>query len=63
MRVDRSVYEIVSLDDDVADREYWHKKTPAERLEALELMRQIVYGYDPTARLQRVLEVTELESR
>ena len=31
------------------------------RLEALELMRQINYGYDPiTDRLQRVLEVDEL---
>jgi hypothetical protein len=31
-----------------------------ERLEALEQMRQILYGYDPaTTRLQRVLTVAE----
>ena len=31
-------------------------------MQALELMRQIIYGYDPaTARLQRVFEVVELE--
>ena len=61
-RVDRSVYETGSLDDDMNEREYWRTKTPAERMEALELTRQIVYGYDPaTTRLQRVLEFAELE--
>lgn len=46
---------------DNADKNYWHSKTPAERLEALELMRQSAYGYeDATAgRLQRVLEIVE----
>ena len=45
---------------DAADKAYWHSKTPQERMEALELMRQINYGYDPTTeRLQRVLEVAE----
>ena len=62
VRLDRSVYEVVSLDDESGDREYWRAKSPAERMEALELLRQIVYGYDPaTTRLQRVLEITELE--
>ena len=61
-RLDRSVFEIVTLDEDRSDREYWLAKSPAERMEALELMRQIVYGYDPaTTRLQRVLEVAELK--
>ncbi|MDE0299684.1 MAG: hypothetical protein OXN17_13710 [Candidatus Poribacteria bacterium] len=42
------------------DKEYWHAKTPQERLQAVELMRQINYGYDPvTARLRRVLEVVQ----
>jgi hypothetical protein len=42
-------------------RAYWHSRTPAERLAALELMRQKAYGYDPaTARIQRVLEITQL---
>lgn len=60
-RLDRTAFQIGSLDDD-DEREYWQSKTPEERLEALELMRQIIYGYDPaTARLQRVLEVAELE--
>jgi len=60
-RVDRSVFEIRSLDE-ADDREYWRTKSPRERMEALELMRQIIYGYDPaTTRLQRVLEIAELE--
>lgn len=44
---------------DEADREYWRSKSPAERLEALELMRQSAYGYDDstTRRLQRVFEI------
>lgn len=56
-----SVSSISEVSDD--DKEYWHAKTPQERLEAVELMRQISYGYDPTTtRLQRVLEVVQLTS-
>jgi len=41
---------------------YWLSKTPYERLQATELMRQIIYGYDPSAtRLQRVLEIAQLK--
>jgi hypothetical protein len=43
------------------DREYWAQKSPLERLEALEFLRQVQFGYDPaTARLQRVLTITQL---
>jgi hypothetical protein len=63
-RPDRSVVEVGALTDHPNDRAYWHSKTPAERWEALELLRQIAYGYDPaTARLQRVLEIVELKTR
>ena len=46
---------------DAADRKYWHEQTPDERLAALELMRQSVYGYEnpTTRRLQRVLEIVK----
>ena len=59
-RVDRSALSIVSIEEqDRLDREYWRGKTPRERWEALETIRQIRYSYDPaTARLQRVLEIT-----
>jgi hypothetical protein len=61
-RLDRSAFRITALDDDADEQDYWRARSPAERMEALELMRQIVYGYDPaTTRLQRVLEIAELE--
>ncbi|MDA1049925.1 MAG: hypothetical protein O3C40_05530 [Planctomycetota bacterium] len=62
MRMDRSLYRVRSLDEEGDDREYWHSQTPEQRLLAAELMRQIVYGYDPaTERLQRVFRVVSLE--
>jgi len=61
--LDRSALAIAALSDENDEKAYWLSKTPAERLEALELMRQILYGYDPSStRLQRVLEVDELSS-
>ena len=59
-RLDRSAYEVVSLESASGDAEYWRARTPEERMRALELLRQIFYGYDPaTARLQRVFEIAE----
>ena len=63
LRVDKEIFSVLSSfeEADQDDKTYWHSKTPQERLEALELMRQINYGYNPiTERLQRVLEVVEL---
>ena len=59
LKVDRSAFSVVSLDEQETDeKRYWHSKTPHERLEAVEMTRQILYGYDPASiRLQRVLEV------
>ena len=56
-RLDRSVLTVTTLQrSDSEDRAYWRSRSPLERLEALELMRQVVYSYDPTtARLQRIL--------
>ena len=62
-KMDKDVISIVSLSEESDEKEYWHVKTPQERLAAVELMRQINYGYDPTTtRLQRVLEVAQLTS-
>jgi len=65
VRMDKTVLTVFSSfeEADAADRAYWHSRTPLERLEALELMRQSAYGYDdPSAsRLQRVLEVARLK--
>jgi hypothetical protein len=63
-RPDRGTVEVTTLTARTSDRAYWLSRPPAERWEALELLRQIAYGYDPaTARLQRVLEIVELKTR
>jgi hypothetical protein len=59
-RLDKTAFSVGTLEDEGRDRLFWLSKTPAERFAAVELMRQIVYGYDPaTLRFQRVLEVLE----
>ena len=58
LRMDKTAFLVTPLDGPSGDKEYWLTRTPYERLEAVEVMRQILYGYDPTAtRLQRVLGV------
>jgi hypothetical protein len=60
-RLDKTVFSIVSLEEaDNDEVEFWLSKTPYERLDALETLRQIFYGYDPTTtRLQRIFEIAE----
>jgi hypothetical protein len=59
--LDRTQLSIVPLASEGDDRQYWLRRSPMERLEALEQLRQVTYGYDPaTARLQRLLEVAPL---
>ena len=62
-RLDKTAFSVSTLEqNDEDEKAYWLSKTPYERLDAVETMRQIVYGYDPaTTRLQRVFEVTEKE--
>ena len=60
-KIDRSAFSIISTDEQLDDEKtFWLQKTPHERLEAVELTRRILYGYNPTTlRLQRVFEVIE----
>lgn len=59
LRMDRTSLTVVKTSTPSDAKEYWKTKTMYERLEALELTRQVMNAYDPdTARLQRVLEVT-----
>lgn len=46
IRIDKTVFSVASLADESDEKRYWLSKTPHERLEALELMRQAIYGYD-----------------
>jgi hypothetical protein len=62
--VDRSALVVQDLHDESDELTYWHSKTSQERLEALEQLRQILYGYDPsTERLQRFFGVAQQVSR
>jgi hypothetical protein len=60
-KLDKTAFSVSTLDkNDEDEKAYWLSKTPFERLDAVETMRQIIYGYDPTTtRLQRVFEVTQ----
>lgn len=61
-KLDKKAITISSLREESDEVAYWHSKTPQERMEAIEVMRQIIFGYDPaTTRLQRVLEIVDLE--
>jgi hypothetical protein len=58
----KTALTVVSLTDESDERSYWQSRTPEERLQAVEFLRQITYGYDPLSdRLQRVLEITTLQ--
>jgi hypothetical protein len=60
-QMNKSAIEVTALSAQRHDRDYWLSRTVNERFEAIELMRQINYDYDPSAgRLQRVLEIVEL---
>lgn len=61
VRMDKTAFAVNSIDDESDEKQYWLSKPPIERMHAVELMRQVLYGYNPiTARLQRVLETAEL---
>jgi hypothetical protein len=61
-RLDRKAFSVSSLSDESDDRQYWLERTPAERLEAVEQIRQILYGYhSSTIQLQRILEIADLK--
>ena len=54
-------FKITSLKD-TGDHAFWRRKSYVERLYALEEVRRIVFGYDPSAaRLQRTITITQLK--
>ena len=59
LKIDRASFKVTSLHES-DEKEFWLSRPPEERLAALELLRQIAYGYEPNSlRLQRVLEIAE----
>jgi hypothetical protein len=63
-RLDRTAFKATSHEEQAAEGvAYWRSRTEGERMEELERLRMVLYGYDPTtARLQRVLRVLEPRS-
>jgi hypothetical protein len=62
--LDRTKFSVARLTDPDDATEYWLTRPVEERLRALELLRRTFYGHtSATARLQRVLEVAQLEPR
>ncbi|MGD8785846.1 MAG: hypothetical protein PVJ60_00355 [Phycisphaerales bacterium] len=59
--MDKKTLTITSIRDK-DDHNYWATKSYLERIEALEELRRIIFGYDPsTERLQRTLTITQLK--
>ena len=59
--MNRKSFEVTDPKGGAEDR-YWKDRSYSERLEALEQLRRIVFGYDPSAtRLQRTITITELK--
>jgi len=61
---DEALDEIkLAVEREITDREFWHSRTPEERLWAAELMRRRKYGYDENSipKFEKVFEVTTLK--
>lgn len=57
---DFSAFSIGTLADDDRGR-FWSASSSEDRLIALEVLRQVMYDYDPISdRIPRILEVAEL---
>ncbi len=55
--------QLLDKEDPAADLEYWMKKTPEERLDAVEFLREQYYaiqGYPDTPRMIRAVTLVEM---
>jgi hypothetical protein len=63
-RLDKTRLTVSSLDEFTEEKQYWLSRGKADRLNAIEINRRMVYGTDrTTSRLQRFLETAELTRR
>jgi hypothetical protein len=61
LKMDKTHFSTTSLADESDEVDYWRNQSHQARMEALEFMRQVMYGYDPsTTRLQRSFEILKL---
>jgi hypothetical protein len=62
-RLDKTAFSVVSIEKADDDMAYWLSLPVISRWEAIEINRQLVYGYDPaTLRLQRIFSVAQRPS-
>jgi hypothetical protein len=60
-KIQRNIFEVINLHDE-DDRDYWLDRSYIERIETIEFLRRVMFGYDRISeRLQRVLTITELK--
>ena len=61
LRLDKTRLTVSSLDEFMEEKQYWLSRGKADRLNAIEINRRMVYGTNrTTSRLQRFLETAEL---
>ena len=61
--IDKTKLTVANLSDPPDDLDYWHAQSPEARLRHVEYLRRINYGDRAFARLQRVVEIIQLESQ
>ena len=64
IKIDRTKLTFSNSFDDPEEKEYWAARTAEERMQAMEMMRRVAFGYDEdSGRLQRILEFAERPRR
>lgn len=61
--MDKTHIEFTSGFDNESDKNFWKSKTPEERMQALEFLRQQTYDRNNPPRFQRVIEFAEREEK
>jgi hypothetical protein len=59
LKMDRKAFSVGSLNEPSDEKAYWLARSPAERLQQMEILRRIDDGHRAIVRLQRVLKITE----
>lgn len=57
MKIDTTAFSVATGFDVLDEIEYWRSRTPEERLNAVEIMRQINYGASYPRSIQRFFEI------
>jgi hypothetical protein len=59
IKLNKEAFTVSEQFDASDERAYWHSRTPQERIEHIQLLRQINYGHSASERLQRFFEIAE----